>query len=107
MLIPNHFVSAAGLASNSAGKFLLVKSPSRGWEFPGGMVKEGESVPHALAREIQEESGAEVSITAVAGMSKNLVRNIVNIDFTCSYQVGTLTTSKRALRQAGLPGLRQ
>jgi hypothetical protein len=31
----NHFVSVAGLVLNDNNEVLLVKSPLRGWEFPG------------------------------------------------------------------------
>ena len=34
------------------------------WEFPGGKAEEGESAEEALAREIQEEFGARISVGA-------------------------------------------
>ncbi len=38
-----HFVSVAGLVSNDSGEILLINSPRRGWEYPGGMVEPGET----------------------------------------------------------------
>ena len=52
-----HFVSVAGLVSNDNGEILLIKSPRRGWEYPGGMVEPGETAEEAVIREVQEELG--------------------------------------------------
>lgn len=38
-------------------KFLMVKNPRRGWEFPGGNVEEGETPEEAAKRECREEAG--------------------------------------------------
>lgn len=93
---PTHLVSVAGLVTNSAGKILLVKSPWRGWEYPGGLIEPGETFQEALHREIREEAGVEVEITGFVGICKNVERNIVNIDFTCRYISGELTTSEES-----------
>ena len=53
---PVHFVSAAGVVFKE-DKVLLIRSDRRGWEFPGGIVENGEAVLDALKREICEESG--------------------------------------------------
>ena len=83
-----HFVSVAGLVRNSRGQILLVNSPRRGWEYPGGMVEPGESLQDALHREILEESGATVRITGFFGVSKNIQKDTVNLDFLCEYVSG-------------------
>lgn len=89
----NHLVSVAALVTNDEGKILMVNSPCRGWEYPGGLIESGETFEQALHREIWEESGVEVEITGFVGICKNVERNIVNIDFTCRYVSGELTTS--------------
>lgn len=91
-----HLVSCAGLVTNDQGKILLVKSPLRGWEYPGGLIEPGETFQQALKREIREESGVEVEITGFVGICKNVERDIVNIDFTCRYVSGNLTTSEES-----------
>ena len=91
-----HLVSVAALVTNEKGEILLVNSPWRGWEYPGGLIEPGESFEAALKREVREESGVEVEITGFVGICKNVVRNIVNIDFTARYTGGALTTSEES-----------
>lgn len=51
-----------------SGRILLIKrasEPCRGkWALPGGKVEYGESLAHAARREIAEEVGIEVALTA-------------------------------------------
>ena len=42
------------------GKWLLTKHKTRGLEFPGGKVEEGETAAEAAVREVMEETGAVV-----------------------------------------------
>lgn len=90
---PTHLVSVAALVTNDLGQILLVKSPWRGWEYPGGLIEPGETFQQALRREIREEAGVEVEITGFVGICKNIERDIVNIDFTAKYTGGELRTS--------------
>ena len=93
---PTHKVSVAALVTNDQGKILLVNSPWRGWEYPGGLIEPGETFQEALRREIREEAGVEVEITGFVGICKNVEKDIVNIDFTCRYIGGELTTSEES-----------
>lgn len=92
-LNPTHLVSVAALVTNGRGEVLLVNSPWRGWEYPGGLIEPGETFLDALHREIREESGVEVEITGFVGICKNIEKDIVNIDFTARYVGGSLTVS--------------
>ena len=91
-----HLVSVAAMVTNDRGEVLLVNSPWRGWEYPGGLIEPGESFEAALKREVREESGVEIEITGFVGICKNVERNIVNIDFTARYMGGDLTTSEES-----------
>lgn len=91
-----HLVSVAALVTNEKGELLLVKSPWRGWEYPGGLIEPGETFQEALHREVREEAGVEIEITGFVGICKNLERDIVNIDFTARYISGELTTSEES-----------
>ncbi len=93
---PTHLVSVAALVTNEKGEILLVNSPWRGWEYPGGLIEPGETFQQALRREVLEESGAEIEITGFVGICKNVERNIVNIDFTAKYVGGELRTSEES-----------
>ena len=91
-----HLVSVAALVTNEKGEILLVNSPWRGWEYPGGLIEPGETFREALHREVREEAGVEIEITGFVGICKNLERDIVNIDFTARYVSGELTTSEES-----------
>ena len=93
---PNHLVSVAALVTNEKGEILLVNSPWRGWEYPGGLIEPGETFQEALHREVFEEAGVEIEITGFVGICKNIERNIVNIDFTARYVGGKLRTSEES-----------
>ncbi|MBR4668270.1 MAG: NUDIX domain-containing protein [Butyrivibrio sp.] len=92
-----HFVSVAGLVCNDKDEILLLESPRRGWEYPGGMVEPGEALQDALIREIKEETGVDVEITGFIGVCKNIKKDVVNIDFSCKYLRGDLATSDESL----------
>jgi 8-oxo-dGTP diphosphatase len=61
---------AVGILIRPDGDFLLTSRPSGKvyegyWEFPGGKLEAGETVEQALCRELLEEIGITISITAV------------------------------------------
>ena len=81
--------------TNSQGQVLLIKSPRYGdWEFPGGQVEEGETIPHALEREVFEETGIVIRVKSLVGIYSNTRKpSIVNLDLTCEYISGEPHTS--------------
>ena len=95
-MTPTHFVSVAALVTNEKGEILLVNSPWRGWEYPGGVIESGETFQEALKREVREEAGVEIEITGFVGICKNVGKDIVNIDFTAQYIGGELTPSEES-----------
>jgi len=91
--IPKHIVAVAGLVTDAGGRVLMVRSPRRDWEFPGGQVEEGESLTDALRREVLEETGVTVSAGALVGVYSNVKSHIVMFDFLCNLVGGELATS--------------
>ena len=56
---------AVGVLIDAEGRFLLTSRPAGKvfagyWEFPGGKLEAGESVEHALKRELHEEIGIHI-----------------------------------------------
>jgi 8-oxo-dGTP diphosphatase len=92
---PVHIVAVGGFVTNKNGQVLLLKSPRYGdWEFPGGQVEEGETIPHALEREVFEETGIVAKVKFLVGIYSNIRKpSIVNMDFICEYVSGEPKTS--------------
>jgi A/G-specific adenine glycosylase len=72
--IPHYTVTAAVIGRD--GTVLIAQRPEKGllgglWEFPGGKLQEGESLPEGLKREIMEELAVEVEIGAELGIYRH------------------------------------
>ncbi|MDZ4339150.1 MAG: NUDIX hydrolase [candidate division NC10 bacterium] len=99
---PTRPVVAVGAVVVKAGKVLLVRrghDPSRGlWSLPGGAVKSGEGLKEAVAREVKEECGIEVSVGDVvevldriyADPEGRIQYHYVVVDFLASWRRGRL-----------------
>lgn len=87
---PLHIVAASGLVRHANGSVLLVRTPRRGWELPGGQVEHGEDPVVALEREIGEESGCAARVGRLVGVYTNLIapRSIVILAFLCAHGGG-------------------
>ena len=62
-----HIRVVGAMLQNDDGRYLITQRPPKAslpllWEFPGGRVEEGETDAQALAREIREEMGVDVTV---------------------------------------------
>lgn len=69
-------VVALALKRKSDGKYLLARrgpgqTGAGHWEFPGGKVEPGETQPHALVREIEEELGIQLQPAKLVFVARN------------------------------------
>lgn len=94
MTLPQHIVAADAVVRDGQGRLLLVRTPARGWEFPGGQVEVGEGLTQALEREVLEESGLTVRPGRLLAVYSN-VRPPSKVMFTFEAELigGTLTIS--------------
>jgi 8-oxo-dGTP pyrophosphatase MutT (NUDIX family) len=102
---PRHIVAVGGLVTDpGTGNVLLIRSPRRDWEFPGGQVEEGESLTEALVREVREETGVDVSVGALVGVYSNVGSHIVMFGFLCAWTgAGQPTVSPESLAVEWVP----
>ena len=100
---PRHVVSAAVTVVNARNELLMVKSPQRGWEIPGGQVELAEPVRDAAIREVEEESGIRVEITGFCGIFQTVSRSICNLLFVGRPIGGVLRTSAESIEVAWHP----
>lgn len=95
--MPQHIVAVDALVVNARNEILMIKSPRRGWEFPGGQVEVGDTLQQALIREVREETGVEASMGRLVGVYQNVRTHIVMLGFLCNYLGGELKTSPESL----------
>jgi mutator protein MutT len=98
---PKRPLVAVGALIIHENKVLLARRAKhpfkREWSVPGGAVEVGETVEEAVRREVREETGIEVEITAVAGIYDRICRDAdgqieyhyVLIDYLCRPMKGS------------------
>ena len=67
MKVPHKVVGAAVILNAKNQILIAQRNPEKGmlaglWEFPGGKIAEGETMPQCIARELQEEMGLDIEV---------------------------------------------
>lgn len=92
-------VGAGAVIFNEAGEVFLAKRGSQArnekhrWEFPGGSVEFGETLEHALQREINEEYGFQIDVVRLLDVVDHILpeekQHWVSPTYLCRYRSGT------------------
>ncbi|WP_164716239.1 NUDIX domain-containing protein [Paenibacillus whitsoniae] len=78
------------------GKWVLVNHHSRGWELPGGMREEGETLIQTVHREMYEEAGGRLD--GIEGIGQYLIFEREQLVFVKTIYISTVSVLE------GLPG---
>ncbi len=83
---PPHKIIGVAVISNEVGKILIDRRLPQGtmgglWEFPGGKIEDGETIPECITREIREELGIDIEVG----------EHLLTIDHTYTHLRVTLT----------------
>ena len=88
LTVPPKFFVTAGILVGHEEKVLLVRTPRRGWEFPGGQIEEGETIVNGVIRELQEEANIAASVDRLVGVYTDLSEGRVIFDFLGTWLSG-------------------
>lgn len=67
-----HIAAATAFVRNQAGLILLINSPARGWEMPGGIIEAGEDLHQGAVREVWEETGIRADLHTLAFVNSSI-----------------------------------
>ena len=114
MAFPTHIVAAAGYVFDKKGNMLIIKTPNRGYDTPGGQIEEGEDLETGVLREIMEESGITAKVKSLCAVYSNVGKHLfydgvtmvptkVMFDFICEYESGECRTSNESSEVLWVP----
>jgi ADP-ribose pyrophosphatase YjhB (NUDIX family) len=102
-------VSAAAIVTNGEGKILLLNHllrPDSGWGYPGGFVNKGEQAEDAIRRELDEETGIELTELRLNSIHTSGSGTHIEILFTAQ-AIGEATVRSREIVELGWFDLEQ
>ncbi len=82
-------VGVSSVVRDGDGRILLIKTAKAGWELPGGQVEQGEDLIGALVREVREETGCEIEVGRLTGITLNTgIPRVTILTFLCRHILG-------------------
>lgn len=97
MTPPKHILTAYVVVLNRNDEILLVKNANRGWELPGGQVKEKESIRIAAIRTVNEGTGLNIKPIRYCGIFQNVRAGICHTLFIAKPMGGQIAPANGCL----------
>lgn len=104
MKLASHTASAAAFIFRGK-RLLLIHNPRKGWETPGGIIEEGETVIEALKREVKEECNLNVKVKRLSSVPSivnsqqgyngvDMILPLIVFDFVCECDENDIVLSQ-------------
>lgn len=90
-------ITGCAVVFDQDGRILLKKDPERGWELPGGHAENGESIPEAVIREVREETGIEIEVVRLCGITQDIASRVIHTFWRARAVGGSLKTGEESV----------